>query len=272
MEDLRGITEQELKDFTLKHFQSIDFGYWNERLAQINRRLIKLKSPKKRNYQLIDLFAVYIQITEIAHITMMILTQRHKKVIANMFVGNAELRKFIKTDCSERNFYDWFLRNYGLNSSGLRDKPDYEQMIKQNIDFLSEAANDYLDSYNYLNAFKHGFRVNSTYGGAELLVNNHRIIGADTSLSYLYKEFDKEKGAQIVKERDIIFNYERVLSLVWAELILIDNAQQVYIATELGRKIGKRLSWVYVKDREGWSGSFGKANITKNLFVIPSKK
>lgn len=201
MDNQSKITEQELLDFTIDHFQAVDYDYWGERLAQINKRLLELKSPKKRNYQLVDLYALYIQITEITHTTMLILAQKHLHVLENMFVGNAELRKFIEVDCLSRDFYAWFLTNYGLNGSELRQRDDYDDLIGQNKNFLTEAANDYMKSYNYLNAFKHGFRVKSTFGGAKVSVNGLQILEADTSLTYWYKE--RVKGYEIVKRGNV---------------------------------------------------------------------
>lgn len=69
-----------------------------------------------------------------------------------------------------------------------------------------------------------------------------------------------------------MFDYERVLSLSLAELTLLKNAQQVYLATAGKRKKGVQLSWVYIKDHEGWGKSFGKATFNDVLFVLPKTK
>ena len=99
------------------------------------------------------------QLLEIFFINCLILSYGEKKFLDHVFIGNTELRKKIEEHLANKHFVDWIFDNLIF---GIQDKgqiPNYEKKRSDNLNILQEAGKDYLDHYEFLNAYKHGYRV-----------------------------------------------------------------------------------------------------------------
>ncbi len=252
-----------IKKEVIKYFKDIDFEYWEKRLANIVSKIKMLKTSKAKSIYLVDCYSVYLQLLEIFFINILALSVKGKTFFHFLFIGNQELRKYVKANFLNKEFQKWLMENYVF---GFKDKSiirEYEKHCADNISVVKECAKDYLEDYDFLNAYKHGFRAKAFFGGNKVNIGGYTILQGDSELTYY-----SQKGNSIFK-CTITFSHKRILGKSFFILAMLKNAQKVFLAQGNNRKM--KLSHCYIKDVDDWNKSFGTARFKTEILVVGSK-
>ncbi len=254
-------SENSLQEEVISYFKDIDFKYWEKRLLYIVSRFNTLKTNKAKSIYLVDCYSVYLQLLEIFFINILSLSVKEKTFFHFLFVGNSELRKYINDNFLNPEFQKWLMENYVF---AFKDKSiirEYEKRYTEHISIIKECAKDYLADYDFLNAYKHGFRAKAFFGDTKISIGGYKIIQGDSELTYY-----SQRGNSIF-QCSITFNHKRILIKSHFILEMLKNAQKVYLSQ--GRKI--TLNHHYLTNIEDWNKSFGTARFKTEILVSNGK-
>lgn len=256
-------SKNSLQDEIISYFKDIDFEYWEKRLSHVSLKLRTLKTNRAKSLYLVDCYSVYLQLLEIFFINILSLSVKEKTFFHFLFIGNGELRKYIKDNFLDSEFQKWLMENYVF---GLKDKSrikEYDKRYAEHIKIIKECVKDYLEDYDFLNAYKHGFRAKALFGDTKISINNYKILQGDSELIYY-----SQKGKSIYK-RSITFNYKRILGKAFFILEMLKNAQKIFLAQ--GNNKEMTLNHCYIEDVDDWNKSFGTARFKTEILVIKGK-
>jgi len=242
----KPIKTNSVKKFMIDYFNNIDFDYWEKRLNFSLDKIHKLKKNKSKSYYLIDVYSIYLQLLEIFFVNTLILSAGEGGFLSILFTGNFELREIIKKQFSDSQFIKWFMDNFVF---GFKDKTkinNYEKKRQNHEQILKEATEDYLKDFEFLNSYKHGFRVQISFDSV-LSIEKMVILKADTELTYFTKEH-LEKGKDLVYKNMVMFNHERIFAKCYFILQMLKNSQKVFLAS--GKAI--RLDHYFLTDLDKW--------------------
>lgn len=258
-----NVSKNTLKDEVISYFKDIDFKYWEKRLSHIFTKLKTLKTGKTKSIYLVDCYSVYLQLLEIFFINILALSVKEKTFFHFLFIGNSELRKYVKDNFLNSDFQKWLMENYVF---GFRDKStikEYEKRYNEHVNIIKECAKDYLEDYDFLNAYKHGFRAKALFGDTKISIGGHKLLEGDSELTYY-----SQKGNSIFK-CTITFNHKRILGKSFFILEMLKNAQKVYLSQGNNKKM--TLNHCYIQDVEDWNKSFGTARFKTEMLVVKGK-
>lgn len=251
-----------VKRFMIDYFNNIDFDYWEKRLNFALDKIRKLKKNKSKSYFLIDVFSIYLQLLEIFFVNTLILPAREDGFLPILFTSNSSLREMIKQQFTDPQFINWFMDNLVF---GFKDKTkidNYEEKRRQHQQILKESVQDYLKDFDFLNSYKHGFRVQIRFDPV-VGIKNTALLKVDTELIYFNREhFNKEKD--IVCKNLVMFNHERIFTKSYFILQMLKNCQKVFLAQ--GKAIN--LQHYSLTDKDKWQKTFGIARCKEPLFYI----
>ena len=258
--DGEQIITNTVKKFMFDYFNNIDFDYWEKRLNFALAKILKLKKDKSKSYYLIDIYSIYLQLLEIFFINTLILSAKEDGFLSILFTGNNNLREMMKKQFTDPKFINWLMDNLVF---GFKDKTkinNYEKKRGEHKQVLKESVEDYLKDFEFLNSYKHGYRVqvhfNPTIG-----INNTLLLKADTELVYFTKEKD------LICKNLIMFNHQRVITKSYFILQMLKNCQKVFLAQ--GKAV--KLEHYFLTDITKWQGVYGMARFKEPLFTISKK-
>lgn len=259
----KQIEENFLKREVISYFKDIDFRYWEKRLDNISSKLKSTKKTEIKSLYLVDCYSVYLQLLEIFFVNILSLSVKEKTFFHFLFVSNQELRKYVKLNFLNPEFQKWLMENYIF---GFKDKSvinEYEKKYTEHISIIKECAKDYLEDYDFLNAYKHGFRAKALFGDSKISINKHKILQGDSQITYY-----SQKNNSIYK-CSITFNHKRVLGKSYFILQMLKNAQKVFLWQGGNKKM--KLDHCYIKDIDDWNKSFGIARFKTEILVVKGK-
>ena len=256
------IKKDPVQSFMLDYFNNINFVYWEKRLNFSLDKILKLKKNKSKPYYLIDAYSIYLQLLEIFFVNTLILSAREDGFLPILFTSNSNLREMIKQQFTNPQFINWFMDNLVF---GFKDKTkinNYEKKRKEHQQILKESVEDYLKDFEFLNSYKHGFRVQIRFD-AVVKIENMALLKTDTKLIYFTKKhFNKEKD--IVYKNVVMLNHERIFTKSYFILQMLKNCQKVFLAQ--GKVIN--LEYYFLTDLDKWQKTFGVARLKEPLFYI----
>lgn len=239
---------------TKEYYKNFDLAILNNKLNFLTGMLLKLKSEKAKKIYYTELYATYLQIVEIFCINTFAVSDND--LLKNIFLFNKAIQEKINTRFYEeinhdgKDFITYLLSNFVFaNRDDKKDrteqKSDYKHMIKESID-------DYKQDKDFLNSYKHGFRVYSgeksslsigITGGNSMT----KLQDYSSSVSYYIKEQD------IVWKCNISFNWERVYVKSLILINVLENMKKVYLSA------GKKINFQYIafEDKQKISGKYG---------------
>lgn len=251
-----------VKQFMFDYFKNIDFDYWEKRLNFSLDKILKLKRKKSKSYYLIDAYSIYLQLLEIFFVNTLILCAKEDGFLPILFTNNSNLREMIKQQFTDPKFINWFMDNLVF---GFKDKTkinNYEKKRKEHQQILKESVEDYLKDFEFLNSYKHGFRVQIRFDPV-IGIENMALLKADTKLIYFTREHFN-KGKDIVYKNLVIFNHERISTKSYFILQMLKNCQKVFLAQ--GKAVN--LEHYFLTDLDKWQKTFGAVGLKEPLFYI----
>lgn len=264
----KELTLAEINDFKRKYFENVDYSYWEDRLYLAWKRYTTLKKPKNKAKYLVDIYSIYIQVTEIALINMYSLAARPGTFILSLSVGNKEIRNFAAKALKNTAYLERFIKNFS-------PKDITQKELSEEISLLKECFKEYTTDFNFLNAFKHGFRVRSTHGqnSISLAVSPDKvfkIFEGDSEVKYYYFKFEKGEPVSF-NEDTITFNHQRIFGKTLFLITLLSRVRLGMIAALGEEKFAKRFPRFTITDREAWNSSFGRTHFPREMYSFRKK-
>lgn len=274
--DMDNEVRNQLQEFKLNHYRNLDVEYWQHKIDTLYVRLKRLKDPKKQSRLIMELYATYLQLLEVLFINSYAISKSVDNFPDAIFIESSDLKRFIEDKFIRQTKYSrWFFDNYifliqkGISDSDQRRK-DYENI-------MMECAKDYLDSYQLLNAYKHGYRVIANHGKNSIsLTDKHGangiLIECDSEITYFSKERDKGKsnlellGKKVIYKRRLSFNSIRIFSKSALAITLLQNLRLTAIKSQ-GGETHEKVMYLFV-DKKAWEDSFGGFSFKQPLFSI----
>ena len=275
MADKTNKLEQELEDFRLAHYLNADFDSLIEKTVQLYRRFEKLKDKKKQNRVVLDLYTLYLQATEILFINSHALSTSIDRFPSSLFINSVNLREFIDDNFTKTTqLSSWFFSKLIFSVIKDNKKTNEKHNLYENL--IKEVSNDYLDNFNLLNAYKHGYRVKAKHDKTTLSLSvgngqHFKLNESDSTITYFSKE--NRDGVPIILEHSLNFKIGRVFGKCLFVCSLLNN-MRITMLLHYKNPVGKKdISSFYINDREEWSSTFGGSHIKKPVFSLkkPSK-
>ncbi len=136
---------------------------------------------------------------------------------------------------------------------------------------IKECAKDYLDNYDLLNAFKHGFRVKAKHDKTvlTLVTKNHeqyKLNESDSTIVYFSKE--NKNGTPVVIEHNLNFKIGRVFGKGVFISTLLNNLKGAILYQSEGTLKAKNVARFKIEDKKKWSQGFGGSHFRKPIFSL----
>lgn len=266
--------KQTLSDFKKNHFLNADFRYWDQKIISLFKKFQRLKSKEKQNIVLLELYVSYIQILEILFINIFALSNKIENFPASLFIDNNNLRTFIKDAfLQETSLSKWFIDKC-IFQLHIKDEA-YAIRHKLYSNMLMECAHDYLEDYELLNAYKHGYRIFAKHDklavslikkdGEQMLLDQ-----SDSKIIYYAKEKNKEKQTINIVEKNINFKNNRVFGKTLYICTLLNNLK-ITVLYSFGIKPKVKIP-IFDVDEQEWIKTFGGSKFSKPIFSIVKDK
>lgn len=213
-----------LKDY----FSDFNLELFEKRLDFTLLKLKNLKTEKARGIYYIEIYSSFIQLIEIFCINSIAISDNN--LFDNLFLSNKKMtqkiesRFFHERSNSNQKYIDFILNTYVFN--GYKGTEQQKNIYKQ---LLKEGVQDYLKDKNFLNSYKHGFRVKSSAGRKVYISTNNKDFHGITSLNSTVHYLTKENN--IIYENTIGFNWERIYTKCAIMINVLDAMKQIVITT-----------------------------------------
>lgn len=272
--------EKQLIQFKLNHYLNVDFDYWQHKITQLHNRFERLKDPKKQKRVILELYTSYLQLLEIVFINAHALSLEINGFPGALFIKSDDLRKFVEDNFKKNTkFSTWFLTNY-IFAIQKGDK-DYKERYGQYTNIIKECAKDYIDNYQLLNAYKHGYRIHAVSGKTSIGLmdkNGQNLImnEADSTITYYLKEPVRDArdpnlvGKQAIYERKFSFKNARVFGKSIFSVTLLQNAR-LTILNVMGSPTKEKIARFHI-DKNKWPESHGEFSFKRALFSLAEKQ
>jgi len=256
-----SITE-EIRNF-LKEKQ---FSEW-KKLLEIYIQKINDQSlnQKERNFWVIKLYSQYLQFIEIFSINIFVITEN--RLFENLFMGNVELKAKIDKQLGSNEYIDYLVKKwiFGIkNRETINHLEEKENFYKR---LIKEVVKDYVNDQDLLNAYKHGFRLESKgYINVKMVIDNNPgktfpIDNYNSSIHYWSKGKKEEK--HIIFENRLLFNWERIEQ----KFILIDNILENILKVFFSNDKKVNLTHLYIDDPIEFNKHFGTMRMKTPIFT-----
>jgi hypothetical protein len=240
--------------------QNIDTKYWDRHSSHSFDKINQYKKLSNKAPFIIDIYATYLQLIEIFMLNTLALLKNDWTII---FIGNSELRSLISetfySDFAKKRFNNEIvsdlITNLVLGQEGTVEMKNREEKLTTYSKFLQEIITDYLNDYDLLNAFKHGYRVQGSGG------NSISIAPTGSTKSFLLSKFTSSivylsKKKNIVYELSVSFNYERIFLKSQYLINMLENIKEIECAIYEKRPI-KMLNHLVITDKVKVQSSWG---------------
>lgn len=266
--------EKELNEFRLAHYLNADFDSLIEKTIRLYRRFERLKNKKKQNRVVLDLYTLYLQATEILFINSYALSLPIDRFPSALFIESVNLRDYINHNFAKTSkLSGWFFSK--LIFSVIKDNPNTHNKHNLYTNLIKEVSKDYLDDFDLLNAYKHGYRINARHDKKilSLSVGNgqyFKLNESDSTITYFSKE--TRNGTPIILEHSLNFKIGRTFGKCLFVCSLLNNIK-VTILLNYKKPVGKKdISSFHINDAKEWLSMFGGSHFKKPVFSLEKKK
>lgn len=261
----------EINKLTKEYYENFDVEIFQHKLNFIVKKLNTLKSEKSRKKYYTELYATYLQIVEIFCINAFAVSDN--ELVENIFLSNFDVREKIKTrfggetNGKNEDFISYLLNNFVFakkddNKDRTQQKNDYQRMVVESID-------DYKNDKNFLNSYKHGFRVFSNERTSiSILPANGKTAFKLQDYSSSVSYYSKECNDCPILKFTICFNWERVYVKASILINILENMKNIYLHP------GEKIKFVYItfNDRQKVDSKFGCFRVHHEVDILEKQK
>lgn len=270
-EEGQQLTQEVIDKFRYDYYKSLDFMYWKDRLEYSGKRLHNVKSLSIKSRMIVDIYSMYIQLVEIMLIHANSIGSNPKKFIRTLGITNDEIRKCGESVLKNEKFIENLLTMFV--HAVPSDQKDEDKLSREKK-LIIESIKEYLANYKFLNAYKHGYRVNSMYGPNSISVGipggkMAKIMDGDSSISYYEVEGNSKKA--YISTVDIMFNIERIHGKAMFLVYVLENMRLTSLRI-LNKNEKVRYTYFHLYDETEWNKSFGHYKWKTGLFEYGHNK
>lgn len=244
----------EIAAITKEYYENFDLAVLNDKLNFLVRKLTKLKTEKTRKIYYTELYATYLQLIEIFCINTFAVSDND--LLKNIFLSNKEIQDKIQSRFYEEMNHDGtdFI-TYLLTNFVFANKDDKKDRTEQKLEYkrlIKESIDDYAKDKDFLNSYKHGFRVFSgEKNSLSIGMTGGSSMAKIQDYSALVSYYKKDKRG--VWRCSISFNWERVYYKSMVLITVLENLKKVYLNT------GKEIKFEYVTflDKQKMVSTYG---------------
>lgn len=262
--------EKELNDFKLSHYKNADFDSLTDKIIQLYNKFEKLKNKKKQNRIILEIYTLYIQTIELLFINSHSLSVNVDRFPSALFINSPNLQKFIEDNFKSTTKYStWFLTKIIFTVS--KSKTDLKDRYSLYSNLLQEVAKDYLDDFDLLNAYKHGYRITARHDKSVLSIattggQHFKLNESDSTIVYFSKK--KIEGAQTIVEHTLNFKVGRIFGKTLFVCSLLNNIKAAALLHYKQTIRGKNISSFSITDKSEWVQTFGGSHFRKPVFSL----
>lgn len=258
------------------HYINLDIEYWQKKIADCHNSYLLHKSEKYKSRAVIEGYTTYIQLVEIFFINLHASTLPPQQLMVGLFMTNQELRDYVNEikDKKSENLKLYFERILKpiVEMVHKNDPTAYSDRMRLYKSTFDEVIKDYLQDYQLLNAYKHGFRITFNVGESTLSIKNnngesYKVASSDATINYYSS--GKREGKTIVYEHTASFNATRIFGKAHFMYVMLQNLVEVQKAIA---KPGKKQKYRYfeVPNKDLWNKSFDSVRWKMDFAVFQS--
>ncbi len=266
--------EENIQAFKLNHYKNADFDNFHNKTIKLFNRFNKVKDQKKQREIVLELYTSYLQAVEILFINAHALSVKSNYFPSSLFIDSANLRKFIENEFMKTTkLSSWFLSKV-IFATKIKNE-EYVNTHNMYSNLLREVSHDYLENYDLLNAYKHGYRVSANFNSSilSLVVDNNvnvKLDESDSTISYFSKE--NINGVSVIIEHSLNFKVGRVFGKCLFVCSLLNNMRATVLLSYKEKVKGKEISSFSIHDKEAWNKTFGGSHIKQQIFSLERRK
>ncbi len=204
-------------DLKREYFTGFNPEFW---MVRSEKLIFALNSDDEeyKNDAVFELYSLYLQAIEVFFINQFSTKENNDNFIKSIFIANDPLRQKITSHQRKgfpdvRSMFTDILRPLYIESLGNGSEADTP--VDKYMPIFYEVAKDYLQDYDLLNAYKHGFRVQYKDEEASLYIGaggvRSKVSTTDFRIEYITKKTDKARSQQVIFMPMIAFNKYRLI-------------------------------------------------------------
>ena len=265
--------DKELNDFRLSHYLNADFDSLTSRTIELYRKFERIKDKEKQNRVVLDLYTLYLQASEILYINAHSLSLSVDRFPSALFIDSTSLRNFVNDNFKKTTqLSNWFFSK--LIFTVVKDDPKTNEKRNLYRNLIKEAASDYLDNFDLLNAYKHGYRINAKHDLSTLSISlgsgqSFKLNESDSTINYFSKE--NQDGIQIILEHSLSFKIGRIFGKCLFICSLLNNMRATMLL-HYKKPDNKKVSGFYINDMNKWTSDFGGSHFKSSIFSLLKKQ
>lgn len=250
MDDIFGVKE---------YYKSVDYSLWDDILLVCKEKLESGSEEIQKQWSL-ELYSKYLQVLEVLSINILVVGFNS---LDNLFISNQDLRDDILRFKNDNLLKEKFIDQAVFHIEQKQNIKNFEKRRKLYKRILDESLEDYIKDYDFLNAYKHGFRV-ETKGKSKISIDKVPLGKYNTTLTFFSKEWDKETKQSIVFKNTRCFNWERVL---YKGFFVLDMLKKLKASSSHTNGEEVSLDILYILDEQHFEKSYGTFRSKEPLFI-----
>lgn len=253
-------------DLKRDYLLNFDAEFWANRIDAAVEDLEKSADKAVKATHLMNLYSLYLQSVEVFFINLFAIRKSGDSFISAIFISNKNLQHKIRKEQDKqypeiRDFLKYYILPILIEKRKNEDKATEELHRYQVI--LAEIIKDYIQDFELLNAYKHGFRVKfrSEKSSVSFSVGENKelfkLADMDSTIEYLSRRTDQIRKVQTITSSFTSFNEYRVvikarlLGYLLADLVLLCQH------TLEPKTDGVTVFLLEIEDMNKWRNSFG---------------
>ena len=264
-------------DLRRENLSNFNLDYWSNRVDVAVNELDSLDNSEEKAIGMMGLYSIYLQCIEVFFINLNALPKSSDGYIKAIFISNKSLRSLIENEQMHgykmtREFLNVSIKPVLRGMSTNEGKVDEDIRRYQNT--MEEVVKDYLQDYEMLNAYKHGFRVDFKSGESTLSVGDGniqtKIATMDSNINYISKQADYKNKTQVIFQHQVGFNQDRLIgkakfiSYMLADLMSIGKYSFADPKPEL-----IAFRFFEIEDKSKWNNSYSSFRYKAPLLEGP---
>lgn len=244
---------------TKEYYKNVDYSIWDDIFLVCKEKLEGGSGEIQKQWS-IELYSKYLQVLEVLCINILVVGSNN---IGNLFISNRDLREDILRFKGDNPLKEKFIDQAIFHIEQKNDIKNFEKRKSLYRRILNESLEDYIKDYEFLNAYKHGFRV-ETKGQTKISINGFSIGKYNATLTYFSKERDKKTKQNIIFKNTCCFNWERVL---YKSFFILDMLKKLKASSSLTGGEEVTLELLYILNEKQFEKSYGTFRSKEPLLI-----
>lgn len=208
------------------YIKNFSFDLWNKKATFCINKINKLKKDKSKIDYINEIYALYIQLIENFIIFLLV---RWTKNTIFLFKSSYEIQKQFNE--SKKDLFEWLIKEIFI----WVPKDKYISFRSRYLQLLNEIIKDYTNDKDFLNSYKHWYRIKWNFFNSTLAIRPTwstgdfiKLASSPHSISYLWLREDKKNKIKYIDEHSISFDSNYIYWKIIFITDLIDKIKYLY--------------------------------------------